>query len=87
MNHVKRFLGTLAGLATALSICSGVQAQTVTGTLGSPIVRGEAIAEIETEKATVEMEVVSAGILVEIVAEAGTELPVGAPIGWLDDGS
>lgn len=53
--------------------------------VGDKVSRGEAIAEIETEKSTVEMESTVAGTLVEIVAAAGSELPVGAVIGYLDD--
>ena len=53
--------------------------------VGDKVSRGEAIAEIETEKSTVEMESAAAGTLVEIVAAAGTELPVGQVIGYLDD--
>jgi len=53
--------------------------------VGDKVSRGEAIAEIETEKSTVEMESTAAGTLVEIVAAAGTELPVGQVIGYLDD--
>jgi pyruvate dehydrogenase E2 component (dihydrolipoyllysine-residue acetyltransferase) len=55
--------------------------------VGDRVERGEAIAEIETEKSTVEMEATAAGTIVEIVADVGTELPVGQPIGYLDDGS
>ena len=39
--------------------------------VGDPVARGEVIAEIETEKSTVEMEAAAAGTLVEIVHEAG----------------
>ena len=55
--------------------------------VGERVERGEVIAEIETEKATVEMEATASGTLAEIVAEPGTELPVGQPIAYLDDGS
>lgn len=54
--------------------------------VGDRIERGEAIAEIETEKVTVELEAIDGGILVEIVADAGSVVAVGDPIGWLDDG-
>ena len=54
--------------------------------VGDPVARGDVIAEIETEKATVEMEATASGTLVEIVAGAGDEVPIGRPIGWLDDG-
>lgn len=55
--------------------------------VGDRVTRGEVIAEIETEKSTVEMEATASGTLVEIAAEAGTELPVGEVIGYLDDES
>jgi pyruvate dehydrogenase E2 component (dihydrolipoamide acetyltransferase) len=54
---------------------------------GDLIERGEAIAEIETEKTTIEIEALASGTLVEIVADAGAEVAVGEPIGWLDDGA
>ncbi len=54
--------------------------------VGDRIERGEAIAEIETEKATVEMEATASGTLVDIVHAAGADAPVGEPIAWLDDG-
>jgi pyruvate dehydrogenase E2 component (dihydrolipoamide acetyltransferase) len=52
--------------------------------VGDTVARGDVLAEIETEKSTVEMESTAAGTLAEIVAEAGAELPVGAVIGYLD---
>ena len=55
--------------------------------IGDEVARGDVIAEIETEKSTVEMESTAAGKLVEIVADAGAELPVGEVIGYLDDGA
>ncbi len=55
--------------------------------VGEQVARGEVIAEIETEKSTVEMESTAAGTLVEIVADAGAERPVGEAIGYLDDGA
>lgn len=53
--------------------------------VGDTIGRGDVIAEIETEKTTVEMESAAAGTLVEIVQEAGVAVPVGDPIAYLDD--
>ena len=53
--------------------------------VGDNIARGDPIAEIETDKATVEIEAHASGKLVEIVAAVGAELPVGAVIGYLDD--
>ncbi|HEV8401802.1 MAG TPA: biotin/lipoyl-containing protein [Candidatus Limnocylindrales bacterium] len=54
--------------------------------VGDTIARGDAIAEIETDKTTVEMEAAVGGELVEIVHGAGQEVPVGATIAWLEDG-
>lgn len=63
---------------------------TVSGWLkhvGDAITRGEVIAEIETDKATVEMEATASGTLAEIVHDAGDEVPIGEPIAWLEDGA
>lgn len=54
--------------------------------VGDQISRGDAIAEIETDKVTVEMEAVASGFLVEITAGAGEVVAVGAPIGYIEDG-
>jgi pyruvate dehydrogenase E2 component (dihydrolipoamide acetyltransferase) len=53
--------------------------------VGDRVNRGDVIADIETDKASVEMESVAGGVLVAIEAVAGTELPVGDVIGYLDD--
>jgi pyruvate dehydrogenase E2 component (dihydrolipoamide acetyltransferase) len=53
---------------------------------GEAVARGEPIVEIETDKTTLEMEAATSGVLVEIVHEGGSEVPVGEPIGWLEDG-
>jgi pyruvate dehydrogenase E2 component (dihydrolipoamide acetyltransferase) len=55
-----------------------------TKNVGDSVQRGEVIAEIETDKATVEMESLAAGTLVEITQEAGAEVPVGDVIGFLE---
>lgn len=55
--------------------------------VGDRVERGEAIAEIETEKATVELEALDAGTLVEIVHAAGDDVAVGTVIAYLDDGA
>ena len=44
---------------------------------GDAVSRGEVIAEIETDKATVEMEAYSTGVLGKIVVEEGRAVPVG----------
>jgi len=48
---------------------------------GDPVEKGQAIAEIETEKATVEIEAAAAGILARILVPAGETVPVGTVIG------
>lgn len=54
--------------------------------VGDRIERGEAIAEIETEKATVELEALDTGTLVEIVHDVGDEVGVGTVIAYLEAG-
>lgn len=55
--------------------------------VGDQIARGDVIAEIETDKSTVEMEATASGTLAEVVHEAGAEVPVGETIAWLEDGA
>jgi pyruvate dehydrogenase E2 component (dihydrolipoamide acetyltransferase) len=52
--------------------------------VGDPVERGEPIAEIETDKTTVEMEAMASGTLAEIVAEEGTTVAVGGVIARLE---
>ena len=52
---------------------------------GDEVARGEVIAEIETDKATVEMEAYSAGVLGRIVVEEGRAVPVGDLIAVITD--
>lgn len=57
--------------------------------VGEEVNRGQAIAEIETDKVVIEMESFSAGTLVQIVHEANedVEIEVGEVIGYLEDGT
>ena len=48
---------------------------------GDPVEKDQAIAEIETEKATVEIEAAASGILARIIVQAGETVPIGAVIG------
>jgi pyruvate dehydrogenase E2 component (dihydrolipoamide acetyltransferase) len=48
---------------------------------GERVEKGQAIAEIETEKATVEIEAAASGILAKILVQAGQSVPVGTVIG------
>jgi pyruvate dehydrogenase E2 component (dihydrolipoamide acetyltransferase) len=52
--------------------------------VGDSVARGEPIAEVETDKATVEMESMQSGVLAEIVAAEGAEVTVGAVIAYLE---
>lgn len=47
---------------------------------GDEIERGEVLAEIETDKATVEVESQATGVIIRHLAEEGTAVPVGDPI-------
>src|SRR5579883_2122094 len=47
---------------------------------GEHVDRGEPIAEIETDKANVEIESFEEGVLTETLAEEGQVVPVGTPI-------
>ena len=50
---------------------------------GEKVNAGEIIAEIETDKATMEMEAFESGTLAHIAAPEGTKVPVGQAIGYL----
>jgi len=50
---------------------------------GDKISAGDVIAEVETDKATMEIEASDDGILHSIIGEIGADLPVGAPIAVL----
>jgi pyruvate dehydrogenase E2 component (dihydrolipoamide acetyltransferase) len=55
--------------------------------VGDSVDQGEPIAEVETEKATVDIESPASGTLVEVRFAAGDEVPVGEILGYVDDGS
>ena len=50
---------------------------------GDPVTKGEPLLEIETDKATVEIEALSDGILAGVKAAVGDEIPVGETIAWI----
>jgi pyruvate dehydrogenase E2 component (dihydrolipoamide acetyltransferase) len=50
---------------------------------GEPITKGEPLLEIETDKATVEIEATASGILANVTAASGDEIPVGQVIGFI----
>jgi pyruvate dehydrogenase E2 component (dihydrolipoamide acetyltransferase) len=53
--------------------------------VGDKIKRGQVIAEIETDKATMEFESFDSGFVLALVAPEGETLPLGAPIAVLGD--
>ncbi|WP_228002664.1 dihydrolipoamide acetyltransferase family protein [Nocardia australiensis] len=55
--------------------------------VGDKVARGDILAEIETDKALMELEAFDDGVLEQIFAEAGTRVPIGSPIAILGDGS
>jgi pyruvate dehydrogenase E2 component (dihydrolipoamide acetyltransferase) len=52
--------------------------------VGDRVRRGEPLAEIETDKATLEMEALVTGTLVEIACGAGATATVGAVIAYIE---
>lgn len=48
--------------------------------VGEPIHKGDVLAEIETDKATVEVESPASGVVLQHIVEQGTVVPVNAPI-------
>ncbi|WP_019928612.1 dihydrolipoamide acetyltransferase family protein [Nocardia sp. BMG111209] len=54
---------------------------------GDRVRRGEVLAEIETDKALMELEAYDDGVLERIIAEAGARVPIGTTIALLGDGT
>ena len=54
---------------------------------GDQIARGDVVAEIETDKATMELEAYEAGVLQEHLVQEGQTVPIGTPIARLGDGA
>jgi pyruvate dehydrogenase E2 component (dihydrolipoamide acetyltransferase) len=50
---------------------------------GEPVVKGEPLLEIETDKAVMEIEAPGDGVLAGVKAVAGAEVPVGQTIAWI----
>src|SRR5690349_20914816 len=48
--------------------------------VGDSVNKGDVIAEIESDKATIEVESTSSGVLLQTIVNAGDVVPVGAPI-------
>ncbi|HEY1015876.1 MAG TPA: biotin/lipoyl-containing protein, partial [Herpetosiphonaceae bacterium] len=54
---------------------------------GDAVDRGEPIAEIETDKVTIEIESFDRGTIKQLLVEEGATAPVGTVIALIDDGS
>ena len=51
--------------------------------VGEPVQKGEPLAEIETDKATMEMEAYDSGTLERVLVDEGQSAPVGEPIAYI----
>lgn len=54
---------------------------------GDQVQRGDALAEVETDKATMEVEAYESGVLTRIIAGPGSTVPIGQPIAIIGDES
>ncbi len=54
---------------------------------GDVIAKGDILAEIETDKATMDLEAFEAGVLEKQLVAAGTVVPIGTPVAMIGDGS
>src|SRR5712692_2779083 len=52
---------------------------------GDKVSSGEAVAECETDKSNLEIEVYEDGTLLKILVKEGESAPVGAPIGYIGE--
>jgi pyruvate/2-oxoglutarate dehydrogenase complex dihydrolipoamide acyltransferase (E2) component len=69
------------------SVSAGMESGTVIAwrkAVGDTVERGEPLAEIETDKATLDLEARVAGTLSEILTEAGQAVPVGTVIAAME---
>src|SRR5512146_1033665 len=50
---------------------------------GDEVRAGDVVAQVETEKATLDVEAFDSGVLLAIMVEKGATAPVGKPIAWI----
>lgn len=55
--------------------------------VGDVIEKGDVLAEIETDKATMDLEAFESGVLEEQLVEEGTMVPIGQPVAVIGDGT
>jgi pyruvate dehydrogenase E2 component (dihydrolipoamide acetyltransferase) len=68
------------------TMTEGVLSQWLKGE-GEPVHRGDVLAEIETDKATMELEAYDEGVLERHLVAPGTTVPIGEPIAVIGDGT
>jgi pyruvate dehydrogenase E2 component (dihydrolipoamide acetyltransferase) len=54
---------------------------------GDNVHRGDIIAEVETEKGNIDVEVFSAGVVEKLLIEPGQKVPIGTPMAIIREGS
>lgn len=54
---------------------------------GDVVTEGQPIAEVETDKITIEIPSPGDGRIRQLLAKPGDEVPVGATMGWIDQNS
>ena len=54
---------------------------------GDVVTEGQPLAEVETDKITIEIPSPGDGRITGLVARPGDEIPVGATMGWIDENS
>lgn len=55
--------------------------------VGDPVHKGDVLAEIETDKATMDLEAFEEGVLERVLIEAGVTVPIGAVVAVVGDGA
>ncbi|MEO7147497.1 MAG: biotin/lipoyl-containing protein, partial [Terrimesophilobacter sp.] len=55
--------------------------------VGDQVAKGDTLAEIETDKATMDLEAFESGVLEEQLVSAGTVVAIGTPVAVIGDGS
>ncbi len=55
--------------------------------VGDPVAKGDILAEIETDKATMDLEAFEAGVLEQQLVAAGTVVPIGTPVAVIGNGT
>ncbi len=55
--------------------------------VGDEITEGEPLVEVETAKATAAVDAPASGVLIQILAEVGRDVPVFSVLGLIDDGT